>query len=80
MYNEPVKFSVTGTYGCQPTGEDDVYTIKEFKELCKTGMFIDYDGYGHPVKNNMADPSIYIKPSKLNEIPSDASHIVWFNK
>jgi hypothetical protein len=80
MYNEPVKFSVTGTYGSGPENEDDVYTIEEFKALCDNNMFIDYDGYGYPVKDSMADSSIIIIPSDLRNIPKDATHIVWFNR
>lgn len=80
MYSEPVKFSVTGQYGCGPACEDDVYTIEEFKNLVEIDAFIDYDGYGHPVKNNLADPSIYVLPSKIKDIPKDATHIVWYNR
>lgn len=84
-YIEPVKFSVTGTYGCSPEGdspegEDDVYTVEEFNDMCESGGFIDYDGYGHPVKDSMANPSIWVKPSKRHLIPSDATHIVWYNR
>lgn len=43
-------------------------------------MFIDYDGFGHPVKDRKCDPDIYIKPSKRHEIPEDATHIVWYNR
>ena len=28
-YTERVKFTVTGTYGCGPDNEDDVYTVEE---------------------------------------------------
>lgn len=79
-YREPVKFSSTGNYGCGPEDEDDVYTVEQFKEFCKRGAFIDYDGFGHPVKDNMCDPSICVRPSKLNDIPDDATHIVWYNR
>jgi hypothetical protein len=54
-YTKQVKFTKTGTYGNSPEGEDDVYTVEEFKEFVKSGMFIDYDGYGHPVKDGFAD-------------------------
>lgn len=60
--------------------EDVIYTIKEFKEHVINGFFIDYDGFGYPIKNNKADPKIIIKPSKMKEIPKDATHIIWFNK
>ena len=59
MYTEKVNFTVTGRYGCGPKGEeDDVYTIKEFKEHVASGAFIDYDGFGFPVKDSLADISI----------------------
>lgn len=80
MYTEKVTFDKTGLYGCGPIGHDDVYTVAEFKSFCKDGAFIDYDGFGCPVKDKLADPSIDIKPSKLHEIPDDATHIVWYNR
>lgn len=58
----------------------DIMTIEEFKEEVKGGMFIDYDGFGHPVKDGMEDEKIYIYPSKIHEIPEDATHIAWYNK
>jgi len=79
-YTYKVEFSETGRYGTGPDDEDDVYTIEEFKECVKSGTFIDYDGYGYPVKDNLADEDIMIKPSSIEEIPDDATHIVWFNR
>jgi len=80
MYTEEVKFTETGKYGCGSEGEDDVYTVEEFREFVDSGMFIDYDGFGYPVKDSKADPNIWIKPSRLYEIPEDATHIVWYNR
>ena len=80
MYSEPVKFTKTGQYGCGPANEDDVYTVEEFKQCCHDHAFIDYDGFGHPVKDGLADESITIKPSRLGLIPNDATHIVWYNR
>lgn len=79
-YTVPVKFTVTGTYGCPPQGEDDVYTVAEFRRLCMNLSFIDYDGDGYPVKNSRADMSFVIKPSRLDLIPADATHVVWYNR
>lgn len=79
-YTQEVKFTKTGQYGCGPEGEDDVYTISEFNEYCRSGSFVDYDGHGHPVKDRKSDPAIFIKPSRLEEIPKDATHIVWYNR
>lgn len=79
-YTEPVKFTVTGKYGCGPEGDDDVYTVDEFREFVSTGAFIDYDGYGHPVKDGKCDPKIDIRPSRVSDIPADATHVVWYNR
>lgn len=79
-YERPVSFTVTNTYGCAPCGEDDVYTVAEFRERCDSGSFIDYDGHGYPVKDKLADESVIVKPSRIGEIPDDATHIVWYNR
>ncbi len=79
-YTNPVKFTKTGQYGCGPDDEDDVYTIEEFKQLCGSTMFVDSDGCGHPVKDNLADMQVWVWPSQLDKIPADATHIVWFNR
>ena len=80
-YDKPVLFSVTDTYGCSPEGEDDVYTVDEFLEHCDNDSFIDYDGYGFPVKDKFSDESIVVMPSNAREtIPKDATHIVWYNR
>lgn len=80
-YTEPVMFTATNRYGCGPDDEDDVYTIDEFMQHVKAQAFIDYDGFGHPVKDGKADESICIYPSRAKEtIPGDATHIVWFNR
>ena len=79
-YTQDVKFSVTGKYGCGPKDEDDVYTIEEFLECVKDRAFIDYDGYGHPVKDKKSDLLIDIQPSSIHLIPEDATHIIWFNR
>jgi hypothetical protein len=80
MYTEQIEYSQTGMYGTDPLDKDDVYTIAEFKEFCEEKLFIDYDGFGHPAKGDLADTSIIIKPSALNLIPEDATHIVWYNR
>jgi len=77
-YREPVKFTVTNQYGCG--SDDDVYTVKEFRECVETGAFIDYDGFGNPVKNRLCDPDIMVFPSSVELISEDTTHIVWYNK
>lgn len=79
-YTEPVKFTETNHYGCGPADEDDVYTVEEFRQHVHNGSFVDYDGFGHPVRDGRADVSVYVKPSGLGDIPEDATHIVWYNR
>lgn len=78
-YTKKVKFSEVNTYGCGPD-EDDVYTVEGFRNIVGFGGFIDYDGFGYPVKNGLSDEKICIYPSRLKDIPDDATHIVWFNR
>ena len=80
MYSEPVNFTKMGQYGCGPEDEDDVYTVEEFNAFCDDGNFIDYDGFGHPVRDGLLDPCITVKPSRRGEIPADATHVVWYNR
>ena len=80
MYTVSVTFSSTNNYGRTLDIEDDVYTIEEFLNCVKCGAFIDYDGFGFPVKDKLADESIEVKPSKIDKIPKDATHIVWYNR
>lgn len=79
-YTHPVKFSATNRYGCGPDNEDDVYTVAEFREHAEDHSFMDSDGFGHPVKDGKADEDIDVYPSRISEIPADATHVVWFNK
>lgn len=58
----------------------DIYTVAEFKEYCQQGLFIDYGGFGYPIKDSKAYRTIIIKPSRLEEIPEDTTHIVWYNR
>lgn len=78
-YTDPVKFSSTNNYGCGPDDEDDVYTVQEFVACCNAHAFVDYDGYGYPVRDSKAARGLIVKPSRLNQIPADATHIVWYN-
>jgi hypothetical protein len=58
----------------------DLFTVKEFLECCKSGLFIDYDGYGNPIKNKKINNNFIVLPSELEKIPKDATHILWYNK
>lgn len=62
------------------TETGDLFSVKDFKEGCRCGSFTNNDGYGFPVRHGRVDRMITIKPSNINNIPQDASHIQWFNK
>lgn len=79
-YTEAVAFTETNRYGCGPDNEDDVYTIDEFRQHVECASFIDYDGFGHPVRGSKCDPSVFVKPSTIDTIPADATHVVWYNR
>ncbi len=36
-------------------------------------------GYGHPVKNGFFTNDLVIYPSHLSRIPTDATHVIWFD-
>lgn len=57
----------------------DLMTKEEFIESAEEGFFIDYDGHGYPVKDNMMNNDHVIYPSDCN-FPDDATHIAWFNR
>lgn len=72
--------SKAATYIMDVSDKDEIQDIKEFKEACAAGLFIDSDGFGYPVKDGMANPSICITPSELHKIPENATHILWYNQ
>ena len=67
--------------------DGDLMTVKEFKDACYIGAFSDYDGMGDLVKDGKivtkrrtdGRPS-WIIPSKRHQIPSDITHIFWYNR
>ena len=60
----------------------ELMSVEKFVEYCEDLMFIDEDGMGSPVKDNMMAGGFdnYVYPSELHNIPEDATHIMWFNK
>ena len=62
-------------------GSDHVMSLEDFIEHCEDGMFIDYDGFGHYVKDGkMSNIDIYPSDVEHNSIRKDFDTIVWFNK
>ncbi len=64
----------------------NIFTVKEFDELCKNGTFINYDGFCFPMKNNLIDKSRDHKhgpwyyPFERHLLPKDCTHIIWYNR
>ena len=52
-----------------------IITVEDFRTKCDNNE-LNYDDYGHPVKNNKRS-SQKIHTYNLSDIPSDATHIVW---
>lgn len=59
----------------------ELMSTKDFKDSVKNGIFNDFDGFGHYVyEDEMIDEDSVVLPSKINEIPDDVTHVMWFNK
>lgn len=54
--------------------------VVKFKEHVEAGEFIDYDGYGYPVKDGEVDKGVCIYPSEVDKIPKGVTHVLWFNR
>lgn len=64
----------------EPLSDDGTLMPREeFLDAVKDGSFIDYDGFGHPVKNNLMSNRV-VHPSQVRELPSDATHVLWYNR
>ena len=59
---------------------NSILTVEEFKNDVDQGVLIDDDGYGYLVKDMYVCEDLEITPSMVNDIPSDAQFIVWFNR
>ena len=60
----------------------DVMSLSDFIDCVKSGGFIDYDGFGHYVKDGKEVCNIDVRPSdvKAGTIRKDFDTIVWFNR
>jgi len=59
----------------------DVMSLKDFKANVACGGFIDYDGYGHYIKDGK-ESNIEIYPSDIRHgsIRDDFDTIIWYNR
>lgn len=71
--------SATAKYDKPTPDYGELMMVKRFRASCADGAFIDYDGHGHPVRDGMmADDMVF--PSRYQDVPKDATHIMWFNR
>ena len=74
MTKEPVFERKIPTYGSR-------MKLSDFIEDCESGGFIDYDGSGNYVRDNMeSDIDIYPSDIKHNSVRKDFTEIVWYNR
>ena len=59
--------------------DDDVMTVEKWISCCEGGGFIDYDGYGYPMKDGKKSTTP-IRPSQRNQLPEGTTHISWYNR
>lgn len=57
----------------------DVMDVQLYKESVSSGLFVDSDGHGRPVKDGLVG-NMTLCPSQVDFLPEDATHVVWFNK
>jgi len=65
--------------------DDDLYTMEQFKGCAECGALIDYDGFGKlsdgtDVSDIRISPSQVLNPLYMSELPSWATHVVWYNR
>lgn len=58
----------------------DVMTVEEYLNSVRATAFTDYDGFGQPVRDGRACRVMVLPSDYKNGIPTDATHIVWFNR
>jgi hypothetical protein len=72
--HEGLKFEPIPIYG-------DLLTWESFVDCVDTGLFIDYDGYGHySTEDKMSNKRIYPSDLKTGHILHGFTHVVWFNR
>ena len=56
-------------------------TIDAWLKNIGDGGFIDYDGFGHPVKDDKMDGDVLLLPSRgARNVPEGTTHVAWFNR
>lgn len=74
---------MSNEYTGKVEARDDLMSVQAFRDCVRSGLFTDYDGFGYPVKFFEGIPKhsqVIVKPSTGQDIPADATHIVWYNR
>jgi hypothetical protein len=71
-YREPIDDHYFEEYGSE-------YTVAQFRQHVAAEQWTDASGYGHPMKERVMDRNYFVKPSRVDEIPKDATHIMWYD-
>lgn len=62
----------------------DLMTLEDFKRNVRGGLFIDYDGHGHPAMKIdgtfYMDQMFIVSPSRVDDLPPTVTHVMWFNR
>jgi hypothetical protein len=60
----------------------DLMTIDEFIANVASGMFTDYDGFGHWCNSThiLSNDSVYPSEAGFLDCPPGTTHVVWFNR
>ena len=62
-------------------GGGDLMTIKEFRECCDDGGFIDSDGFGYySTKTHESNITAYPSDFTNGKTRTDFTHVCWYNK
>ena len=61
--------------------DDDVYPLNVFIGICKSGGFIDYDGFGvYAIEGQKSDIEIYPSDVQKGNVRDDFTYVVWYNR
>lgn len=60
--------------------DGELMTVDEFEDEVDFALLGDSDGFGRIVRDNMMANYFVVKPTKINEIPNCATHVIWFQR
>lgn len=57
----------------------DLMTREQYLSNCRNHFFVDYDGHGNASDGKMMSDYV-THPSTADQLPPEATHVVWYNK